>query len=599
MLTIHEHLSEQTAGIIRSLYGSHTEASDVTVQDTLSHFRGDFTIVVFPFLKISGKGPEQTGEEIGRVLTDTMEEIHCFSVVKGFLNVTMSHAFWNMFLKESSGTEKFGFTPQKPGGRPVLVEFSSPNTNKPLHLGHIRNNLLGHAVSALLEAIGEEVIRVNLVNDRGIHICKSMLAWLKYGKGQTPSVTGTKGDKLVGEYYVLFDKAYKEEIKALIATGMEQQEAERQSELMGEAREMLRLWEEGDAQIRDLWSEMNSWVYEGFEATYRRLGIRFDKTYYESDTYLKGKAIVLDGVQSGALEQRDDKSVWIDLTPEGMDEKLLLRSDGTSVYITQDIGTALIRDREYSPSQMIYVVGNEQNYHFDVLVKVLERLGYDAAQKIRHLSYGMVELPSGKMKSREGTVVDADDLMEEMFHSARKVTAELGKWSEEELQELDDLFEMLGSGALKYYILKVDAKKQMLFNPEESIDFNGNTGPFIQYTHARIASLLRKAAENHPNETTHHWPDDYPLDDHELSVLKQIYRFPGVLKEAAATLNPALVANFSYELAKLFNQLYHNLSVLNDPDLEKVLFRVELSAITGKVLRSSMGLLGITLPEKM
>jgi len=599
MQTIHEHLAKHTAGIINSLYGSNTEAADVTVQDTLAHFRGDFTIVVFPFLKISRKGPEQTGEEIGQVLTDTVEEIESFSVVKGFINVTMTNAFWIRFFNHAATNEKFGFAARKKGTRPVLVEFSSPNTNKPLHLGHIRNNLLGHAVSALLDAAGEEVIRVNLVNDRGIHICKSMLAWLKYGKGQTPSVRGIKGDKLVGEYYVKFDKAYKEEIKSLTASGMEPEEAERRSEWMGQAREMLRLWEEGDAKIRDLWREMNSWVYEGFETTYRRLGISFDKTYYESDTYLKGKAIVLDGVQKGVLEQRTDNSVWIDLTQAGMDEKLLLRSDGTSVYITQDIGTAIIRDREYAPSQMIYVVGNEQNYHFDVLVKVLERLGYDVAHKIRHLSYGMVELPSGKMKSREGTVVDADELMDVMFHTAAKVTAELGKWSEEELLELDDLFEMLGSGALKYYILKVDPKKQMLFNPEESIDFNGNTGPFIQYTHARIASLLRKVADTRSGRLSHQLAGDYALDAHELTVLKQVYRFPVVVKEAAETLNPALVANFSYDLSKAFNQFYHNLSVLNDPDPGKVSFRIELSAVTGKVLRSSMGLLGITLPEKM
>ena len=599
MQTIQQQLARQTAEVLSTLYHINIDPTKVAVQDTPPHFSGDFTIVLFPFLKATGKSPDILGKEIGEKLLESAGYVRSYSIVKGFLNLTLSNAFWVGFLKEGVVNTRFGFGQVSGDRQPMLVEYSSPNTNKPLHLGHIRNNLLGHAVAAILEANGNKVIRVNLVNDRGIHICKSMLAWMKYGKGETPEVTGMKGDQLVGSYYVRFDQELKKEIAQLTAKGLTPKEAEQQSVLISEAREMLRLWEEGDEEIRKLWSEMNQWVYVGFDATYERLGIHFDKTYYESDTYLEGKSIVNEGVSRGVLDKREDGSVWIDLSEQGMDEKLLLRSDGTSVYITQDIGTAILRAREYKPEQMIYVVGNEQNYHFEVLVKVLASLGYDVSEKIRHLSYGMVELPSGKMKSREGTVVDADDLMDEMFKTARKVTSALGKWSDEELAEQDALFETLGMGALKYYMLKVDPKKQMLFNPEESIDFNGNTGPFIQYTHARIASLMRKAAtmqiSNDPDTIDAH----YEPDQAEIVLLRHLYRFPSVLKESAESLNPALVANFSYELAKLFNQFYQHLSVLNDPDPGKVAFRVSLSSFTGAVLRNSMGLLGVTLPEQM
>lgn len=599
MISIQEQLAQNTATALLALYEADVNQSTITIQETPQGFAGDFTIVLFPFLKISRKSPQQTGQEVGEELMKTEPLISGFSMVKGFLNLELKQQFWVSFIMDSANNEQYGFKQATHDQKPVLVEFSSPNTNKPLHLGHIRNNLLGDAVSSLLMAAGEKVVRVNLVNDRGIHICKSMLAWMKFGKGITPDISGDKGDKFVGSFYVAFDKAYKAEIEQLVLSGLTPEEAAQHSTIMTEAREMLRLWEEGDEKIRSLWQQMNEWVYEGFEKTYTRLGIQFEKTYYESDTYLEGKSIVLDGVTKGYLEQQSDSSVWIDLTQQGMDKKLLLRSDGTSVYITQDIGTALIRDKEFAPQKMIYVVGNEQNYHFEVLVKVFEALKYPLAKKIRHLSYGMVELPSGKMKSREGTVVDADDLLDEMFDTAKKTTAELGKWSEDELSELDHLFEILGTGALKYYILKVDPKKQMLFNPKESIDFNGNTGPFIQYTHARIASLARKGAEIGVSGDTTKIRSSYLPDDAELQLIKHLYKWPSLLQNAAAELNPAPVANFAYDTAKLFNQFYQNLSVLNDPDPEKVNFRLVLSRFTGAVLRSSMGILGIQLPEKM
>jgi arginyl-tRNA synthetase len=596
---IQSHLAKITSQAIRELYQASLEPDAITIQETSEHFEGDFTIILFPLLRVSKKSPDETGLEIGSLLLRDCQEIKSFQVVKGFLNVTLKSSYWMHFFNEATSTERFGFVAAEDEKDPVLVEFSSPNTNKPLHLGHIRNNLIGYAVTEILEAAGERVIRVNLVNDRGIHICKSMIGWMKFGMGKTPGITGIKGDKFVGDFYVAFDKAYKLELAALMAEGLSPEEAEKQSRLMEEARVMLRHWEENEPQTRGLWKQMNDWVYDGFDITYQRLGIHFDHVYYESETYLRGKAMVLEGLQKGFLVQRPDHSVWIDLTAEGMDEKLLLRADGTSVYMTQDIGTALIREEDYHPSGMIYVVGNEQNYHFEVLTKVLARLGYNFAEKIRHLSYGMVELPSGKMKSREGTVVDADDLMDEMQKTARRVTSELGKWSEDELLQLDSLFEMLGTGALKYFILKVDPKKNMLFNPEESIDFNGNTGPFIQYTHARIASLTRKAEEAGIVGSSAPIPDDYPLAQSEINLLKTLYRFPLVIQEAAKGFNPALVANFSYEVAKSFNQFYQALSVLNDEDGAKVSFRIQLSAFTGAVLKNAMGLLGISLPDKM
>ena len=596
---IYDHLAVIAALAISELYGVETESSSVTVQVTPENFEGDYTIVLFPFLKQSRKSPQETGTELGERMALLCQEIGSWSVVKGYLNLTLKDSFWLSFLKEESSNDKFGLRQPDNDIPPVLVEFSSPNTNKPLHLGHIRNNLLGDAVSAILEANGQKIIKVNLVNDRGIHICKSMLGWLKFAKGKTPELTGLKGDKFVGDYYVAFDRAYKEELSRAADSGLSEEEAEISSVWMQEARAMLRHWEEGEEQTRALWKLMNDWVYQGFEATYERLGIRFDKTYYESDTYKHGKKLVLEGVDRGLLEKRTDGSVWIDLSEAGMDEKLLLRSDGTSVYITQDIGTAMIRDEEYHPSKMIYVVGNEQNYHFEVLKKVLERLEYPIAGKIHHLSYGMVRLPSGKMKSREGTVVDADDLMDEMREAAAKVTAELGKWSEDELKELDDLFEILGLGALKYFILKVAPVKDMLFNPEESIDFNGNTGPFIQYTHARISSLMEKAKESGVSYKPLDAEETYSFDDVERSLLKTIYSWPTVLTEAGLELNPALIANYCYDLARDFNQFYHNLSVLSAETAQQVNVRLSLTEFTGHVLRSAMGLLGITLPDRM
>jgi arginyl-tRNA synthetase len=599
MQTIQSEIADNTAKIIQTLYHIDIPASSVVVQETPATFEGDFTIVMFPFLKISRKSPQQTGEEIGNSLTEAMHSIAAYSIVKGYLNVTLTDQYWVDFICKTWDNEHFGLKLPSADAALVLVEFSSPNTNKPLHLGHIRNNLLGFAVCSMLEAAGHQVLRVNLVNDRGIHICKSMIGWMKFGKGLTPELAGNKGDRFVGDYYVAFDKAYKQEIASYMEQGLGQKEAEEKSQLMHEARNLLKMWEEGEERTRNMWQQMNAWVYEGFEVTYRRLGISFDKTYYESDTYLDGKRIVLDGVDKGLLERRGDGSVWIDLKEQGMDEKLLLRSDGTSVYMTQDLGTAVIRDQEYHPEKMIYVVGNEQNYHFDVLKKVLRTLGYPAAEKISHLSYGMVELPSGKMKSREGTVVDADDLMDEMEATARRVTAELGKWSEEELEQLDGLFEMIGAGALKYFILKVDPRKNMLFNPDESIDFNGNTGPFIQYTHARIASLLRKAGAGSAEYLNSEAFPGYVPEQEERALIRLLYRWPQILEEASIALNPADIANYCYELARSFNHFYHHCSVLNADQPDTIAFRLKLSAFTGAILRTGMGLLGIALPDKM
>ncbi len=597
---IHNDLAIVASETINELYGTDTDPSMVTIEVTPEHFEGDFTIVLFPFLKISKKNPHLTGEEIGEMLCKKMPWIEFSNVVKGYLNIKLSASFWLNFFQEASTIDQYGFQPVDFKNPPVVIEFSSPNTNKPLHLGHIRNNILGFSVSSILESTGKRVKRVNLVNDRGIHICKSMVGWMRFGKGLTPSITGIKGDRFVGDYYVAFDKALKEELNELKTSGMAPEDADKNSKLMLEARNLLRLWEESEPQTRALWKEMNNWVYTGFDTTYKRLGISFDRVYYESDTYLDGKAVVHEGVEKGLLDERHDNSVWIDLTDKGLDQKLLLRSDGTSVYITQDLGTAIIRNREFAPERMIYVVGNEQNYHFEVLVSILDHLGYkDVAGKVVHLSYGMVELPSGKMKSREGNVVDADDLMDEMRDTARKVTSELGKWTEEELTEMDDLFEIIGSGALKYFILKVDPRKNMLFNPEESIDFNGNTGPFIQYTHARIASLIRKADELKIEFINMPVYDDYPLNENEKLIIRHLYRWPDVLKESAEKLNPAYIANFSYDLARSFNQFYNSHSVLNNDTILQTIFRLKLSEFTGRILRNAMGLLGIKLPDQM
>lgn len=596
---IYYQLAIIAARALSELYGFDADPSYVTVQETPENFDGDYTIVLFPFLKQSRKSPQETGSELGEKMTEMFPYLESYTVVKGYLNITVKDSFWLGFLSEEGRNASFGIQQADESTPPVLVEFSSPNTNKPLHLGHIRNNLLGDAVSAILEANGRRVIRVNLVNDRGIHICKSMLGWLKFAKGKTPELTGVKGDKFVGDYYVAFDKAYKEELAKAVGSGMTNREAEESSELMKEARKMLHHWENGEEQTRLLWKQMNEWVYEGFEATYKRLGIKFDKTYYESDTYSYGKKLILEGVDKGLLDKRADGSVWIDLSEAGMDEKLLLRSDGTSVYITQDIGTAVIREEEYHPSKMIYVVGNEQNYHFDVLKKVLMRLEYSTAEKIHHLSYGMVKLPSGKMKSREGTVVDADDLMDEMHETAAKVTAELGKWSDDDMKDMDELFEILGLGALKYFILKVDPVKSMLFNPEESIDFNGNTGPFIQYTHARISSLIAKSNDIGISYPPLDSEDSYSFEEVEKRLLRRLHNWPLVVADASRELNPALVANYCYDLARDFNQFYHTLSVLSADTPRQISTRLALSGFTGIVLRRAMGLLGITLPDRM
>lgn len=592
---ITETLAQNTAEVIESLYGQKILAGQIQIEKTNKDFTGDFTVVVFPFLKISRKSPEITANEIGAALKEKMPEIRDFNAVKGFLNIVFSDRKWLEVFGDIVSAKDFG-TKTISENDPIVVEYSSPNTNKPLHLGHIRNNLLGWSVSQILKANGQKVFMVNLVNDRGIHICKSMLAHQLFGNNETPDSTGMKGDKLVGKYYVEFDKQYKEQINQGIEKGLTKEEAEQKAPILHQAKEMLKKWEDNDTEIRQLWSTMNSWVYKGFEETYKNLGIEFDKTYYESSTYLLGKELVEQGLQKGAFLKKEDGSVWIDLTSEGLDEKLLLRSDGTSVYITQDMGTAVLRHKDYSPEKLIYVVGNEQNYHFDVLKKILARLGYQWAQDVYHLSYGMVELPEGKMKSREGTVVDADDLIDEMIETARITTTELGKTDDFSEGEAEKLYKTLGLGALKYFILKVDPKKNMTFNPQESIDFNGNTGPFIQYTHARIRSVIRKAGEiqefSFPGK-------DFELFPKEKNLIKSLSEFPEVIETAAKALDPSLVANYAYELAKEFNGFYHEHSILNEPDEVRSAFRLALSHNTSLVIKKAMNLLGIDVPERM
>ncbi len=588
-----EKLIQVTVELIRSHYGQEVAASQIQIQKTRREFDGDFTLVVFPFVKQLRKSPEQIGNELGELICNTMSEVVAFNVIKGFLNLSLSVDFWTCFLKQASLKSDFGTTNTGLNKR-VVLEFSSPNTNKPLHLGHIRNNLLGWSVSEILKANRYDVVRVNLVNDRGIHICKSMLAWQKFGKGETPEASGLKGDHLVGKYYVVFDKEYKAEIEKLVADGMDRDDAGKNAPLLKEAQQMLRLWEENDPEIRSLWNKMNGWVYDGFDKTYSRLGISFDKTYYESNTYLLGKQIVEKGLEDKALFRKEDTSVWADLTLEGLDEKLLLRSDGTSVYMTQDLGTAKLRYDEFVADTMIYVVGNEQNYHFDALKTILKKLGYSWAEGIHHLSYGMVELPEGKMKSREGTVVDADDLMEEMKNTAKEISMELGKLDDFESNEAEQLYYMLAMGALKYFILKVDPVKNMLFNPTESIDFNGNTGPFIQYTHARICSILRRAEINEPTDTL---PSELHLK--ERNITRLLYEFPQIVAEAGRTFSPALIANYVFELAKEYNSFYQDIPVLKEQDETLRSFRLMLSSTTARVLAKAMKLLGVDVPEKM
>lgn len=593
-MNIEQFIQQHVSRCIESLYGD-TGGAPVQIQKTRKEFEGDMTLVVFPLLKLSRKSPEATAEEIGSALVGAVPEISGYNVIKGFLNISLSPRFWAERLNEILSTPGYGR--RAANGRTVMVEYSSPNTNKPLHLGHVRNNLLGYSVSLILEAAGYRVIKVNLVNDRGIHICKSMLAWQKFGRGETPASSGKKGDHLVGDYYVAFDKAYKAEVKELTAAGMSEEEAKREAPIMREAQQMLRRWEAKDPEVYSLWETMNGWVYEGFDKTYEAMGVGFDKVYYESQTYLLGKSIVEEGLAKGVFYRRDDGSVWCDLTSDGLDEKLLLRGDGTSVYMTQDLGTALTRFREEKLDEMIYVVGNEQNYHFQVLKLVLKKLGYaDWSDHITHLSYGMVELPEGKMKSREGTVVDADDLIEGMVSTAREMSAELGKLDGCSEEEANAVSTMVGLGALKYFILKVDPKKTMLFDPRESIDFNGNTGPFIQYTHARIRSVLRKAAEagiDFGGAAT----ADYLRE--EIDLVKSLTEYPSVVKSAGENFAPSVVGAYVYELAKQFNGYYHDHSILKEENAGVRTMRLQLAQQVARVIKEGMKLLGIDVPERM
>ncbi len=591
-------LIQTTVDAVARLYNQDIAPSVVNVQKTNMQYReeADFTIMVFPLVRYSKKSPEQTANELGEYLKQNLDFIENYSVVKGFLNLRITENYWLEFLKTNYQNTDYGISKPDKQQAPVIVEYSSPNTNKPLHLGHIRNNLLGDSVSRILKANGKNVLQVNLVNDRGIHICKSMLAWQKWGRGETPESSGMKGDKLVGKYYVEFDKHYKAEIASLIHKGMAEDDAAKTAPLILQAQEMLLRWEQGDKETRELWERMNSWVYKGFEETYKNLGIAFDKTYYESQTYLLGKEVVKEGLEKNVFEKKEDGSVWIDLTDDGLDEKLLLRADGTSVYMTQDIGTAKMRHDEFLPEKMIYVVGNEQNYHFDVLKKVLTKAGYNWAENIRHYSYGMVELPEGKMKSREGTVVDADDLMAEVIEAAKQITSELGKLENFSKEEADKLFRLIGLGGLKYFILKVDPVKNMMFNPQESIDFDGNTGPFIQYTCARIQSLLRKSGKT-PEELV--FSDVPELMDEERELLFLCYDFRRILSLAADELSPAQVANYVYELAKQYNQFYQRIPVLKEDNVNLVNFRLALSGFTCIIVKNAMELLGIDVPDRM
>ena len=597
MIHIESILIEKTIEAVLDLYGVEVPRDIVAIQKTRSEFEGDFTLVIFPLVKMSKKNPMDTAAQVGDWLMEHVDYVVDYNVIKGFLNLVLATSYWKEFFITAVADDDFGFYVTNDEA-PIVVEYSSPNTNKPLHLGHIRNNLLGFAVSNLLKANGYHVIMANLVNDRGIHICKSMLAWQLFGAGETPESSGMKGDHLIGKYYVRFDTEYKAQVAVLVANGMDEKVAKEEAQLMKDARNMLRKWEEGDADVRVLWKKMNDWVYAGFDITYNRMGVRFDKVYHESNTYLLGKDLVLKGLDEGKLVQKEDSSIWADLTNEGLDEKILLRSDGTSVYMTQDLGTANLRYSDYKAQKMIYVVGNEQNYHFDVLARVLKKLGYDWADSVYHLSYGMVELPQGKMKSREGTVVDADDLMDEMQKTAQKMSEELGKIKPNDA-EAEELHRMVSLAALKYFILKVDPKKKMLFNPEESIDFNGNTGPFIQYTYARIRSLSRKAGElgiDYSNGKDSNMDD---LSRQEMDLLRLIHDYPSVVRMAGENLSPAMIANYAYELAKTFNGFYQEIPIFKEEDEQKIAFRLTLSELVAKVIKSAMWILGVDMPERM
>ena len=583
---------------VKTLYNIDIETSQIQIQKTKKEFEGDITVVVFPFAKAARKSPEGAGAEIGEFIVANNAMVSKFNVIKGFLNLSITPSYWLELLNSINADEHFGIKLPSEDADTMMIEYSSPNTNKPLHLGHIRNNLLGFSIAEIQKANGWKVVKTNIVNDRGIHICKSMLAWKLFGNGETPQSSGMKGDHLVGKYYVVFDKAYKAEIKALMEKGMTEEEAKKNAPLILEAQKMLLAWENNDTEVRQLWETMNAWVYAGFDETYKQMGVDFDKIYYESQTYLTGKSEVERGVAEKSFYQRDDSSVWADLTADGLDEKLLLRADGTSVYMTQDIGTAKLRYNDFDIKKMVYVVGNEQNYHFQVLSILLDKLGYAWGKDLVHFSYGMVELPEGKMKSREGTVVDADDLMAEMIDTARETSMELGKLDNCTPEEIESIARMVGLGALKYFILKVDPRKNMTFNPKESIDFNGNTGPFIQYTHARIKSVLRKAAELEINFDAG-LNTSLVISEKESYLIQLLSAFPAVVKEAGTEFSPALIANYEYELVKEFNQFYHDFSILKEENEALKQFRLVLSASVAKVIKSGMQLLGIEVPERM
>lgn len=596
-MNIEQQIQQSALAFVKEQYGADLSENQLQLQKTKREFEGDITLVVFSLLRFSKKSPEATAEDLGIALKEELTYVADYNVVKGFLNLCIDSSYWLQQLVAVAQDEEFGQKKATENSPLVMIEYSSPNTNKPLHLGHIRNNLLGYSLSKIFEANGYKVVKTNIVNDRGIHICKSMYAWQRWGNGVTPESTGQKGDKLVGDYYVKFDQEYKKELATLVAEGMSNEEAEDASVIMKDVREMLRKWEAKDTAVRKLWEMMNAWVYDGFDVTYKRLGVDFDKIYYESDTYLVGRDQVLKGLEKGIFFKKDDGSVWADLTREGLDEKILLRADGTSVYMTQDIGTAQLRFQDYNIDKMIYVVGNEQNYHFKVLSILLDKLGFDWGKELQHFSYGMVELPEGKMKSREGTVVDADDLMESMVETARKMSAELGKLEDYTKEEAEQVYETIALGALKYFMLKVDPRKNMTFNPKESIDFNGNTGPFVQYTYARIQSLLRKAEEENIMLTTDF--QNIKPQERELHLIQQLLDFKSVVQSACSESSPALIANYVYALAKEFNQFYHEIPIFKEEDTENIKFRLLLCQQVGKVIKTAMGLLGTGVPERM
>ncbi len=601
MMSIENKIIKGVKDGIQSLYGADVDEKQIQVQQTRSEFEGQLTVVVFPFLRASKKGPEQTGQELGQYLKENLSDVvENFNVVKGFLNLVISSQSWLELLQAINADEQFGFVSATEDSPLVMIEYSSPNTNKPLHLGHVRNNLLGSSLARIVAANGNKVVKTNIVNDRGIHICKSMLAWLKYGNGETPESSGKKGDHLIGDYYVAFDQHYRQEVKELVAQGMDEEKAKQEAPLIKEAHEMLVKWEQNDPEVRALWKKMNEWVYAGFDETYKMMGVSFDKIYYESDTYLEGKEKVMEGLEKGIFYRREDGSVWVDLTKDGLDEKLLLRSDGTSVYMTQDIGTAKLRFQDFPIDKMIYVVGNEQNYHFQVLSILLDKLGFKWGKDLVHFSYGMVELPSGKMKSREGTVVDADDLIAKMIEDAYQVSKEMGKNEDIPEAEAREIARKVGLGALKYFILKVDARKNMLFNPAESIDFNGNTGPFIQYTYARISSILRKAKEAGMDlSALTTLSNQITLSEKEISLIQKLNSFEAAVRQAGQDYSPSGIANYCYELTKEYNQFYHDFSILKEEDDNIKQFRLMLSKCVAKVLNEGMGLLGIEMPERM